>query len=203
MDGGGLKTEAGETSPRSEGSIGRQQPTLHPPPRPPPQPAQHGSPHTGSAGTAPRPAQRSPHCTTSRRPREPRGQEDMRTSGTRRMPSSYPHTPSFLLPLFSTFSALSVISVSSIPPAGLLSSSAGSVGPDRTGSLGSPCSCNGNKCVYAPRASHSALPQDLGTRGAPVFLQHFICKRRENFCNYLKSICYDEQNSRAWFPSKF
>lgn len=82
-----------------------------------------------------------------------KGWEDTGTSGSRHNPFSYPHTPSFLFPLFSTFSVLSIISVSPIPATGLLSSSEGSAAPPAVGSAGFacigcldctelPCSCN-------------------------------------------------------------
>lgn len=65
---------------------------------------------------------------------------------------SYPHTPSFLFPLFSKSSVLSIISASPIPVSSFLSSSegpsafspVGTAGLDCTGSFGfadSPCSC--------------------------------------------------------------
>lgn len=78
--------------------------------------------------------------------------EDTRMLGSRQNHVSYPHTPSFLFPLFSKSSVLSITSASPIPVSSFLSRSEGPaafspVGPaglDCTGSLGfadSPCSC--------------------------------------------------------------
>lgn len=58
---------------------------------------------------------------------------------------SYPHTPSFLFPLLSKPSDVSVVPAAPIPGTALLSSSEGPAGLGCTGALGSvatPCSCH-------------------------------------------------------------
>lgn len=168
-----------------------------------------GSPHARD----PRPHTVAPTCCrTAPRPCKLRG---WKTRGCRQDPFSYPHTPSFLLPLFSTFSGLSIMSVSSIPlMMGLLSSSAGSAaapsvgyaGLDRTGSLGStgsPCSFNRGQVRLHSKATHFTLPQKnehSQHKTHRISLRHFTFRGNRMLWKYLHSICCYTQKSWARFP---